>query len=44
MKIVIDKAFLKDINKVKDKFLLENLNNIISGLEIAAIWYHENSR
>ncbi len=35
MKILIDRACLKDINKIKDKLLLENLNNLILVLEAA---------
>lgn len=35
MIIIIDKIFIKDISKIKDKNLLQNLNNLISDLEVA---------
>lgn len=33
MNILIDKSFVKDINKIKDKNLLQKLNNFILGFE-----------
>lgn len=33
MKIRIEKSFAKDVNKIKDKKLLQNLSNIITELE-----------
>ncbi len=33
MKILIEKSFAKDVNKIKDKKLLQNLSNIITELD-----------
>lgn len=33
MNILIDKTFAKDISKIKDKKVLQNLNHLISSLE-----------
>lgn len=35
MKILIDKTFSKDISKIKDRKILQNINDLLSGLEAA---------
>lgn len=33
MKILIDRTFAKDIGKIRDRKVLQNINDLISGLE-----------
>lgn len=39
MKILIEKSFVKDIDKIRDKKLLKNLNKLIAELEKAKSIY-----